>query len=112
MASHLLAEKPELEINGLVFFGFPLHAPGKDSTERAAHLTQVPVPMLFLQGNKDKLANIDLIQQVTDSLDMAALQVWNGADHSFKVAKSLGISSEEMIGQLAQKAVDWMKEKI
>ena len=112
MASHLLAEKPELEINGLVFFGFPLHAPGRDSTERAAHLTQVQVPMLFLQGDKDKLANIDLIRKVTSTLDMTTLKVWNGADHSFKVPKSQGTGPEEMIGQLAQKAADWMKEKI
>lgn len=86
MTSNLLSKRP-LEIKGIVFYGFPLHAPGKPSTDRAAHLKDVKVPMLFLQGTRDALAALDLIKEVTSSLSMATLEIFEGADHSFAAGK-------------------------
>ncbi len=110
MASHLLAEKAYEQVKGIVYFGFPLHAPGKDSKDRADHLNQVGVPQLFLQGTKDKLANINLINEVVKELEKAELVEIEDADHSFNVPKKLGISKDEMINQLARFSTDFMKK--
>lgn len=108
MASHLVAEDTEMKPKGIIYFGFPLHAPGKDSKDRASHLPTIEVPQLFLQGSKDKLANIDLISEVTRELELAHLETIIDADHSFNVPKKVGITQEEMLSKLAQKASQWM----
>jgi uncharacterized protein len=87
MSSQYLSEHPEAEVKGIIFYGFPLHASGKPSTERGEHLKKVKVPMLFLQGTKDTLAEWDLIESVTKSLKKAKLVKLEGADHSFKAGK-------------------------
>lgn len=92
-------------LKGIVFFGFPLHAIGNPSTDRAAHLKDVKVPMLFLQGTKDKLAEIALIRTVTKGLKLATLKEFEGADHSFKVSK------QNILPDLASVAVLWMKAR-
>jgi uncharacterized protein len=89
MSSHVLSKTPMPFIKGVVFFGFPLHAPGQPSTSRADHLQSVPVPMLFLQGTRDALADIKLIRQVTGGLKAATLITFDGADHSFKAGKNI-----------------------
>jgi uncharacterized protein len=86
MTSNLLSKR-QLEIKGIVFYGFPLHAPGKPSTDRAAHLKDVKVPMLFLQGTRDALAALDLIKEVSSSLPLATLEIFEGSDHSFAAGK-------------------------
>src|SRR3954467_7915720 len=73
MSSQYLATQPAAHVKGIIFYGFPLHQSGKPGTERAEHLKNVKVPMLFLQGTRDELANYDLIQQVTGSLRLATL---------------------------------------
>ncbi len=108
MGSHLLANEPDLPVEGIIYLGFPLHAPGKDSTDRAAHLTEVQVPQLFLQGKKDKLANIDMMHEVVNSLDKADIVEFEHADHSFKTPKSSGISPEEMFERLNNTISEWI----
>jgi uncharacterized protein len=76
MTSQALAKKPDPRVKGIAFLGFPLHQPGKPSTERAVHLSQVQVPMLFIQGTRDNLANLEMMQEVVASLgDMATLHI-------------------------------------
>jgi predicted alpha/beta-hydrolase family hydrolase len=87
MSSQLLAANPIKEVKALIFYGFPLHPAGKPSVERAEHLKKVKVPMLFLQGSKDALAEWDLIEPVCKSLKKAKLVKIEGADHSFKAGK-------------------------
>lgn len=87
MSSQFLSEHPESEVKGIIFYGFPLHASGKPSIDRAEHLKKVKVPMLYLQGTKDTLAEWDLIEKVTKSLKKAKLVKLEGADHSFKAGK-------------------------
>ena len=103
MSSQLLAAHPDEAVKGIIFFGFPLHPSGKPSTERAEHLKQVKVPMLFLQGTRDELATPELIEEVTSSLKNATLIKLEGADHAFKAGK------QDLIPVLAKHASDWMK---
>jgi len=87
MSSQYLAGHPDSDVKGIVFYGFPLHPSGKPSTERADHLKSLKIPMLFLQGSKDTLADWTLIKTVSDSLRKATLVKLEGADHSFKAGK-------------------------
>jgi predicted alpha/beta-hydrolase family hydrolase len=93
MSSQFLAEHPDSSVKGIVFYGFPLHPSGKPSTERADHLKELKIPMLFLQGSKDTLATWELIKKVCDSLRKATLVKLEGADHSFKAGKKDIMSS-------------------
>ncbi|HMG90988.1 MAG TPA: alpha/beta family hydrolase [Chryseolinea sp.] len=104
MSSHVLSKTPMPFIKGVVFFGFPLHAPGKPSTSRADHLQSVPIPMLFLQGTRDALAELKLIQQVTGGLKATTLVTFEGADHSFKAGKNI------LIPELAEATSTWLND--
>jgi uncharacterized protein len=88
MSSQFLAAHPDSSVKGIIFYGFPLHPSGKPSTERADHLKALKIPMLFLQGSKDTLADWPLIKTVCDSLRKATLLKLEGADHSFKAGKN------------------------
>ena len=88
MSSQYLAAHPDNPVNGIIFYGFPLHPSGKPSTERAEHLKSLKIPMLFLQGSKDTLATWELIKAVCGSLRKATLVKFEGADHSFKAGKT------------------------
>jgi len=105
----MAAAKESLEgVNGIVFFGFPLHAPGKPSNERAEHLFSVNIPMLFLQGTRDKLADLNLLKPIVKKLgDKASLHIIEGADHSFHVPKSSGKNDDEVLKELAKKVAEW-----
>lgn len=110
MTSNAAAHEAIDGLRGIVFLGFPLHAPKKPGRERASHLQQVTVPMLFLQGTRDDLADIELIRQVTAELrERATLHVTLGADHSFEVRKSSGRSSGEVRQELAATIAQWMR---
>jgi len=87
MSSQYLAGHPDSDVKGIVFYGFPLHPSGKPSTERADHLKSLKIPMLFLQGSKDTLADWTLIKTVCEPLRKATLVKLEGADHSFKAGK-------------------------
>lgn len=87
MTSMAQAEAPLEGVRGLVFFGWPLHPPGKPGTDRAAHLPLVKVPMLFLQGTRDEFAQLELLEPLIELLGPAAtLHLVKGGDHSFKVS--------------------------
>jgi uncharacterized protein len=88
MSSQFLAAHPDPSVKGIVFYGFPLHPSGKPSIERAEHLKALKIPMLFLQGSKDTLADWPLIKSVCGSLKKATLVKLEGADHSFKAGKT------------------------
>lgn len=87
MTSQYLSAHHDASVKGIIFYGFPLHPPGKPSIERAEHLRDVKIPMLFLQGTRDELAKWDLIESVCASLPLATLMKIEGADHSFKAGK-------------------------
>lgn len=90
---------------GIVCYGFPLHQARKPSVDRAAHLKDVKVPILFLQGTRDALAEMPLISKVTQDLPLAKMHVVQGADHGFAVLKSSGRSHEDVIQELARETL-------
>jgi uncharacterized protein len=100
MTSQLIADDA-LSVKGLVFVGFPLHPAGSPGTDRADHLRNVKIPMLFLQGTRDALAHFELIQKVTGTLGGATLETFAGADHSFKAGKT------DLIPALAESVHRW-----
>ena len=108
MTSSAAAKGPLLGVRGLVFLGFPLHAPGKPGTQRAVHLEQVQIPMLFLQGTRDALADLSLIRDVCEGLPHATLHVVEGGDHSFAVLKRSGRTEAEVMAELVEAIVAWM----
>jgi predicted alpha/beta-hydrolase family hydrolase len=109
MTSLAVARAPLDSVRGLVFFGFPLHAPGKASAARAEHLTRVAVPMLFLQGSRDSLADLKLLKPLCSRLGKRAeLFVIEGGDHSFHMLKSSGRSDEEALNEAADKTAAWI----
>lgn len=98
-------------VRGMVLLGFPLHPAGKPSTERAAHLADVNVPMLFLQGTRDGLADLALITQTTAGLgQQATLHVVDGADHAFHVLVRSGRNDEQVREELLSSMVNWIKQ--
>ena len=108
MTSTAAAREPLEGVCGIVFFGFPLHPPNRPGTKRAEHLVRVGVPMLFLQGMRDALANLDLLRPVCDSLEnRATLRVIAEADHSFHVLKRSGKNDAEIVRELAQAVASW-----
>jgi predicted alpha/beta-hydrolase family hydrolase len=110
MSSQAQAAEPLPDVRGLAFFGFPLHPAGKPSVERAKHLAQVTLPMLFLQGTRDALADLELVRATTRELgERATLHVVDGADHAFEVLKRSGRTNEEVIAELATTAAGWIR---
>jgi len=108
MTSLAAAKEALPGIRGLVFFGFPLHPAGAPGIERAEHLDRVTIPMLFLAGTRDKLADLGLLRPVIDRLGAkATLHVVEGADHSFEVPKRTGRSVEDVLAELAQTVAAW-----
>jgi predicted alpha/beta-hydrolase family hydrolase len=109
MTSTAASEESLDGVRGLVFFGFPLHAAGKDSNARGAHLAEVGIPMLFLQGTRDKLANLALLTPLVEALHpTASLHVVDGADHGFHVLKRSGRTDEAVVDELCRECADWM----
>ena len=106
MSSQYLATQPAAEVSGIIFFGFPLHQPGKPSIERAEHLKKVKVPMLFLQGTRDELASHDLMVKVCDALRLATLTTLEGANHAFKAGK------QDILPMLTDASKSWIDKKI
>jgi predicted alpha/beta-hydrolase family hydrolase len=110
MTSMAQAESPLPSVLGLVFFGFPLHPSGKPGVERAEHLSKVEIPMLFLQGDNDALADMALLTPVLERLPGATLHIVPEADHSFHVPKRSGRTDEEVVNELASVAAAWMRD--
>ncbi|HSM17638.1 MAG TPA: alpha/beta family hydrolase [Gemmatimonadales bacterium] len=114
MTSLAMAEAPIDRVVGLAFLGFPLHAAGKQpSAERGAHLAAVPVPMLFLQGTRDTVADLTLLEPLTRSLgERATLHVVEGADHSFHVLKRSGRQDEDVLEELGDSMAAWARDHV
>jgi len=102
MTSQTQAAAPLPHVRGLVFLGFPLHAAKKPDIKRAAHLRAINVPMLFLQGQRDALADLTLLQPIVAALPTAQLLVIPEADHGFEVPKRTGKDRETIAAELAQ----------
>jgi uncharacterized protein len=112
MTSQAAAQRPLDGVRGLVFFGFPLHPPNQPGTKRADHLAKVTIPMLFLQGTRDTLADLKLLRPVCAKLgSRATLHVIETADHSFHVLKKSGRSDLEVLRELTEKTASWAEEK-
>ncbi|HUC43213.1 MAG TPA: alpha/beta family hydrolase [Candidatus Sulfotelmatobacter sp.] len=107
MTSQAAASEPLEGVRGLVFFGFPLHPAGKPSNARGAHLSGVAVPMLFLQGTRDRLAELDLLRPLLAALPRATLKVFEGADHSFHLPKSAGHTDDDLLAEIARTVAEW-----
>jgi predicted alpha/beta-hydrolase family hydrolase len=109
MTSQAQAKQPLAGVRGLAFFGFPLHAAGKPSIERAAHLGEIEIPMLFLQGTRDKLAELDLLKPVIAGLGArATLHLVEGADHSFHVPARSGRNDDDVMHEVLDVFVEWI----
>jgi len=110
MTSTAAAEGELPGVRGIVFFGFPLHPPGQPGTKRAEHLARVTVPMLFLQGTRDELADLKLLRPICKGLEeRATLHVVEGADHSFKLLKKSGKTDAQAKRELAETVAEWMR---
>ncbi len=104
MSSQYFSKNHTENVKGIVFYGFPLHAPGDPGTARAEHLKSINIPLLFLQGSRDALAKFSLVEKVCAGLPAATLVKLEGADHSFKVKKT------ELINELALHTLKWMQK--
>lgn len=113
MTSQAEAKAPLPGVKGLAFVGFPLHPAGKSSDERAAHLSDVKVPMLFLSGTRDALADLSLLRPVVDALGKrATLRLFEDADHSFHVRASSGRKDPDVRREMLDALAAWAKKVI
>ena len=108
MTSQAQAAAPLPGVRGLAFVGFPLHPAGKPSTDRAEHLDRIDIPLLFLQGTRDTLAEVTLIEPVVQRLGpRAALHLVEGADHSFHVLARSGRNDREVMKEILDAFAKW-----
>jgi predicted alpha/beta-hydrolase family hydrolase len=108
MTSTAASESPLEGVHGLVFFAFPLHQPGRPELKRADHLSDVTVPMLFLSGTRDKLAEMDLLTGVCKKLGRrATLHFLDTADHGFRTLKRSRKSDEDVFIEMARIVQEW-----
>jgi predicted alpha/beta-hydrolase family hydrolase len=113
MTSTAAAELGLEAVRGLVFFGFPLHPPKRPATKRGDHLSQVKQPMLFLQGTRDDLADLDLLRPICAKLGKrATLHVIDRADHSFHVPKKSGKTDGDVLKELVETTAEWAEDTL
>jgi uncharacterized protein len=113
MTSQAQAASPMPGVRGLIFLGFPLHPPGKPSDDRASHLSDVAVPMVFLQGSRDEFANLDLLQPLVQRLaPRATLELFQDADHSFHVPARTGRKDGDIRREMLNATVAWIDSVI
>ena len=111
MTSQAQSKAPLPGVKGLAFLGFPLHAAKKPSSERAEHLAGITIPMLFLQGTRDELADLGHLKPVIASLGaQATLHEVEGGDHSFAVLKKSGRSNEEALTEVLDTLAAWIDQ--
>jgi predicted alpha/beta-hydrolase family hydrolase len=110
MTSLAASQAPLPDVAGLIFLGFPLHPAGRPGTERAGHLEDVEAPMLFLQGTRDRLADLSLLGPICSALgSRATLHRVEDGDHSFSVRKRSGRSGDEALDEIAGIVADWAR---
>ncbi|MHB1194598.1 MAG: alpha/beta hydrolase family protein [Longimicrobiales bacterium] len=113
MTSTAAAEEPLEGVGGLAFFGFPLHPSGRPSAGRGAHLSGVGLPMLFLQGSRDALADLSLLRPLLRALrPPPSLHVVDGADHGFHVLKRSGRTDVGVLDELCDRMAGWVREVV
>jgi len=106
IASHVAADGAD--VRGLVFLAFPLHAAGRPGTERAAHLSRIRVPMLFVQGTRDALADRTLLRGVLADLPLATVHEIPDADHSFRVPRRSGRDDDSVRADVVRTITEWL----
>ena len=112
MTSQAQAAVPLPGVRGLAFLGFPLHAPGSPSDERAQHLGNIQVPMLFLQGTRDEFADLALLEPVVEKLgSRATLQTFQDANHSFHVPARSGRTDAQVRAKMLDVLAEWMERE-
>jgi predicted alpha/beta-hydrolase family hydrolase len=110
MTSQAQAAEPLPGVRGLVFLGFPLHPPGRPSDERGKHLFDVQIPMLFLQGTRDDLASLPLVQTLAGQLGArATLKLFEDADHSFHVPARTGRKDADVRAEMLNALAGWIE---
>jgi len=109
MTSQAQAASPLPGVRGVVFFGFPLHRPGQPSTDRAKHLFDVEIPLLFLQGTRDEFAELQLLEPLCKKLSRATLTLFRDADHSFHVLARSGRKDSEVRVELLDAVATWIR---
>ena len=108
MTTNAQSAEPLENVIGLALFSFPLHMPGKPDTKRAEHLAKIQVPMLFLSGTRDALAELDLLEPVVKNLGKKAkLHLLDTADHSYKILKKTRRSREDVFAEMARAVREW-----
>ena len=113
MTSQAQAASPLSGVRGLVFLGFPLHPAGRPSDERGAHLLAVQIPILFMQGTRDQLADLQLLQTLVGQLGArATLKLFQDADHSFHVPARTGRKDSEIMAEMSDALADWIGKAI
>ncbi len=113
MTSQAQAQEPLAGVRGLIFIGFPLHPASKPSVLRAAHLVEVACPMLFLQGTRDELADLSLVEEALARLDgRASLKVFEDADHSFHVRARSGFNDDQVRTSMADAIAEWCSAQL
>jgi len=111
MTSQAQSKAPLPDVKGLAFLGFPLHAAKKPSSERAEHLASIAIPMLFLQGTRDGLADLGYLKPVVEKLGpKATLHEVEGGDHSFAVLKKSGRTNEEALTEVLDTLAAWIDQ--
>ncbi|MGA8652829.1 MAG: alpha/beta family hydrolase, partial [Xanthobacteraceae bacterium] len=111
MTSQAQARAPLPDVRGLAFLGFPLHPAGKPSRERAEHLFQIQIPMLFLQGTRDPLAMRDQLEPLCQTLGpRATLKLFTDADHSFHVPARTGRKDAQVLGEVLDALAAWIDD--
>lgn len=109
MTSNAEADEHLPDVRGLIFLGFPLHPPGAPAVSRGAHLSEVRIPMLFLQGTRDEFAELNLLEPLVKSLGgRATLHLIDGANHSFRVPAATGRKDADVMAELADTAAGWI----
>jgi hypothetical protein len=113
MTSLAGAQAPLEGVKGLIFFNFPLHAPGKPGTDRAAHLPQIELPMLFLSGSRDAFAKADLMEAVLAPLAGHSTLHWlDTANHGYQVLKAKRTRSDDVFNEIAAAAAQWADKQV
>src|SRR5262249_9478406 len=113
MTSRAQAKAPLPGVYGLAFLGFPLHPAGRPSQDRAEHLFAVQIPMLFLQGTRDKLASLDQIEPLCNKLGShTTLKVFEDADHSFHVPARSERKDAQVLGDVLDALAAWLNDVI
>jgi predicted alpha/beta-hydrolase family hydrolase len=111
ISSHVAADNPPPELKGLVFLGYPLHAAKQPAVKHAEHLSRIRIPMLFLQGTRDDLADLTLLTPIVEQLGPSAtVHIVEGGNHSFKVLQRSGRTDDEVMAEIADAIDAWASE--